>query len=236
VSNLALEEKYINYAHSLLVIFVTDWKKLYGHLSVVYNVHGLLHISEDARKYGPLDSFSAFKFEIFLGKIKRKIRSPVKPMEQFINRCSEQDVMSNLNSPKLVEKTSNILRREYANEALHRGKWCKIFKEIVQDYGTICNSKPNNCVTSKKLEVIIVTQIIQEMQSKKILLAGYKFLKQEDFYQYPCLSSDIGIYRVDGLSTIIQYWGVDEIKWKCACYPDEKSRGFVSVPLIHSIL
>lgn len=60
--------------------------------NVTYNVHGLLHLAGDCAKFGKLDSFSAFKFESYLGKLKRKLRTksvdiefakPVQSSNQF---------------------------------------------------------------------------------------------------------------------------------------------------------
>lgn len=39
-----------SYAHDLLVYFVKNMGILYGQESIVFNVHGLLHIAEDCRK------------------------------------------------------------------------------------------------------------------------------------------------------------------------------------------
>ena len=36
----------------------------------MYNVHGLTHLAEDVKDFGPLDSNSAFSFENFLGQLK----------------------------------------------------------------------------------------------------------------------------------------------------------------------
>ena len=40
-------------------------------------------------RFGPLDTFSAFPFENFLGKIKKMIRKPKFPLSQAIRRLSE---------------------------------------------------------------------------------------------------------------------------------------------------
>ena len=56
---------------------------------LVYNVHGLTHLATDAMRFGPLDTFSAFPFESFLGKIKQMLRKPQFPLSQVIRRLSE---------------------------------------------------------------------------------------------------------------------------------------------------
>lgn len=56
---------------------------------MVYNVHMRCHLTDDARKYGALDSVSAFPFETFLGTLKRLVRSPNKTLQQIHRRMSE---------------------------------------------------------------------------------------------------------------------------------------------------
>ena len=78
------------YAHELLCFFVQEFGNLYGRDMLVYNVHGLVHLAEDAQRFGTLQSFSAFPFESFLGKLKKKIRKPTCPLQQIIRRLSEE--------------------------------------------------------------------------------------------------------------------------------------------------
>lgn len=55
----------------------------------MYNVHGLVHIAEDVKLFGPLDAYSAFPFENFLSRLKRLVSSPRYPLQQVIKRLSE---------------------------------------------------------------------------------------------------------------------------------------------------
>lgn len=59
------------YAKDLLIYFVKQSKHLYGQEFVIFNVHSLIHLSNDVAKFGHLDSFSSFPFESFLFKIKK---------------------------------------------------------------------------------------------------------------------------------------------------------------------
>lgn len=61
----------VHYAENLLKHFVESVRTLYGENKMSHNVHNLLHITEDVRKYGTLDKFSAFKFEKYMYSIKR---------------------------------------------------------------------------------------------------------------------------------------------------------------------
>ena len=57
---------------------------------LVYNVHSLIHIVNDVRRYGCLDNISAVPFENYLGKLKKKIRRPQNPIAQIMRRLSER--------------------------------------------------------------------------------------------------------------------------------------------------
>lgn len=72
---------------------------------VVYNVHGLTHLADDARAYGRLDEFSAFTFENFLGYIKTLIRKPSNPAQQVVRRLSEGSNVSERRNRDNIKKT-----------------------------------------------------------------------------------------------------------------------------------
>lgn len=52
-----------DYAEKLLKFFITNFANIYGSKLLVYNTHSLIHLSQDARKYGALDFVSCFPFE-----------------------------------------------------------------------------------------------------------------------------------------------------------------------------
>ena len=52
-----------NYAKKLLCMFVGHSIKVYGKEFCIYNVHALIHLADDAQRYGSLNSISCFPFE-----------------------------------------------------------------------------------------------------------------------------------------------------------------------------
>ncbi len=78
-----------DYAHSLLCLFVQHAGRLYSQGFLVYNVHGLTH-SCRCEIVWPLDCYSAFPFENFLGQLKRLVRKPHLPLQQVVRRLSER--------------------------------------------------------------------------------------------------------------------------------------------------
>lgn len=90
LTNKRLNERYNEEASRLLHEFVRQSSSFYGSTFLVYNVHALLHISEDAKNLGCLDNFSAFPFENYLQYLKRKVRSGRKPLHQIVKRLQER--------------------------------------------------------------------------------------------------------------------------------------------------
>lgn len=59
------------YAQNLLLSFVKDVPTLYSLKFMTCNFHYLLHMHEDAKKFGSIQATSAFKYENHLQKIKK---------------------------------------------------------------------------------------------------------------------------------------------------------------------
>ncbi|KAB0790391.1 hypothetical protein PPYR_15239, partial [Photinus pyralis] len=76
-------------AFQLLKTFVQHSEHLYGAEFQIFNVHNLIHLPADVAMYGPLDCFSAFPLENFLGQLKRLIKSPKEPLKQICKRLQE---------------------------------------------------------------------------------------------------------------------------------------------------
>lgn len=77
----ASDSDLIEYARKLLVAFVQHYSQLYGSDMVVYNVHNIIHVADDALKYGSLDRVSAFCFENFLRKLVKLVHKPSQPLQ-----------------------------------------------------------------------------------------------------------------------------------------------------------
>ncbi|GAB0095825.1 hypothetical protein DMENIID0001_112550 [Sergentomyia squamirostris] len=77
-------------ADMMLRKFVEEYPSMYGEDQVTFNVHNLLHLTQDVRKYGTLEQFSAFPFENFLQTIKGMVDPRSSVIPQIINRLAEQ--------------------------------------------------------------------------------------------------------------------------------------------------
>lgn len=83
-----------------------------------YNVHGLLHIVEDVKLYGTVDSFSAYNFENKIQLIGNLIRKPNHVLAQLFNRLheikySEVKVAPRKYNPLNIKKGDSCLLGDY---------------------------------------------------------------------------------------------------------------------------
>jgi len=93
---------YLNdYAKCLLLYFVENFGKLYGFEFVSYNVHNLVHICDDVKQFGTLDSFSCYKFKNYLQKLKHKVKATGNFLSQIVNRLTEESYTTDKKSEKI---------------------------------------------------------------------------------------------------------------------------------------
>ena len=85
-----LFEDHADFANKLLCKFVSQCEDLYYKEFVVYNVHGLVHLTEDIKVFGHLGTYSAFPFETFLGQLKHLVRKPQSTHEKVVRRLFEK--------------------------------------------------------------------------------------------------------------------------------------------------
>ncbi|KAG8224661.1 hypothetical protein J437_LFUL005163 [Ladona fulva] len=83
---------FCGYASELLKSFVEGMTDRYGMDSLVYNIHSLIHLADDVKFFrAPLDKFTSFPYENFLGKMKKIIRCANNPLGQISRRLPEFD-------------------------------------------------------------------------------------------------------------------------------------------------
>lgn len=220
----------IDYAEELLVAFVEHYCDLYGSDMVVYNVHNVIHLADDARKFGSLDKVSAFCFENFLGKLVKLIRKPNQPFQQLVRRLLErkefgmQDYVSNTSDANSIE-----LGGEHHNGYVPAGiGLCKQFKSILVNGVHIAISTGNNCITLGN-NIAVVRNILKT--DVDIFFVYQTFHEFHDFYTYPLHSSKIGIYLVSQLNSELFIARLCDFKKKNVMLPFKDS--FVVIPLLN---
>lgn len=214
---------YCQYAHELIVTFVKGFAILYGTEMVSYNVHGLVHLSKDVQRYGPLDNVSCFPFENYLGKLKRMVRKPSSPLQQVVRRLSE--VKNNRQKPQ----TPNLFAREHQDGPVPPGVSARQYKVANLPHCTIKLSDGDNCIQIDN-SIAIVRNFFINKGENFIMYENFSSIRP--FSSYLEDSSVFGIYKVKQLSGNIAVAPVSHISRKYVLLPHRNS--YVAIPLLHS--
>lgn len=210
-----------NYAQLLLENFVQIFSNLYGEENVSYNVHNTIHLASDVKKFGVLDNFSSFPFENFLQKIKSKLKTSQKPLQQIINRFTEES--------KVHCKTSSVVNYPiitYSNKDDE-------VKSIEITAGLHLKAKlPNNICLLRSNELLIINSI--STATNGVFLQGDLYSELHSLYKIPFESENIKIFK---MSTKLESKKVkislDQILYKCLKCPFSSDEVAV-IPLIHT--
>ena len=100
------------YAGNLLKFVIAQGREMYGPDFLVYNVHSMMHIADDAKNLGHLDKFSAFPYENDMQKLKKKTahsgKSPLIQIKVYLFKIYGRDD-SHENKHKIIIWITYIL-------------------------------------------------------------------------------------------------------------------------------
>lgn len=154
----------------------------------IFLVHNLIHFCDDVRLLGPLDKYSAFKYENFIKKIKKKVKTSNKPLQQFVNRIHEENQLK-----------INPEQREYPivkfSSTGEDGEGRRFIKSVEYENFFLSTKTSDNCVLLCDDNIIAVNRVF--LRKNKILLYGKKYRDSKLFFDKPCDSSDVGINVVN---------------------------------------
>ena len=191
--------KYCDFADTLLRKFVRHSMEVYGNLMSVYNVHALIHLANDCKKFGCLNNFSAFPFENFLQSLKKLVRKSELPLQQVVKRLDEQNLFS---CPQIQKSCDFKLRKEHTDRPIsHDYVLYDQFRELSTQSVTLATNKANNCIKVKS-GIALLQNILHSRRENRTILVVQKFLLLSDYYSYPLASSKLGIYVAMHLSEV----------------------------------
>lgn len=244
--SILISQKHINdfgipFARECLLAFINHCKsKLYGLEFAVYNIHLLTHICDDVEIYGPLDEYSAFPFENYLGHLKKLIRSSSNPLQQLHRRVQEiNSCFLEINKCNLKEvKAKYFVDMEHKNGPLLNYSSCQWYKQYKKISFTNVSFSINRysiadsyCNLRDNTEVIEIHNIVETTKGD-IFIIGKHFIKQSPLYLYPCDSSLLNIYILENFSNL-KIWPISLISSKCIVVPYINNNTYVCFPIIH---
>lgn len=207
-------------ADDLLKYFVKHFPTIYGKHHVTYNVHNLLHLASDSKHFGALETFSAYPFESFLGKLKLKCRSAYKPLEQICSRIYEmRSITAKVNDHK--ECNSIKLSKPNKNNTNYlRGTFSSF---------TITACQPGeDCVYLKTKNVVKITGFLNEHTFQ-----GHEIHSVKEFYDKPASLHKLHNIFIGSISSNLQTFSVDDISFKFVYFPMGNDNFFFT-PLMHT--
>ena len=227
--NTRSDGSFVDYAEELLVAFVNHYSALYGSNMLVYNVHNVVHLADDARKYGSLDSVSAFCFENFLGKLVKLVHKPCQPLQQVVRRLLERRALitDNVGCPSSLCDT--VPRGEHHSGFVPPSLGlCRQFRCISVNGMYISCTTGDNCAAVDN-DVAVIRNILEK--DGTVFLVYQRFSRLEDFFTYPTQSSKIGIFLASELSSELFVGTLASFKVKNVMLPFRK--GYVVYPLLN---
>ena len=217
--------KYSEWARELLINFVNHFGSIYGQDEVVYNVHSLIHLPDDTKRFGPLDSIAAFPFESFMSHLKRLVRKAERPLHQIVNRYMEGSFSIKGQSSA---RANSSLRQRHNAGPIPRGfeRYAQYRKYNLSVSCIVSHSDGDNCFRIRD-SIVLVRNIMSDGET--VLIVYQKFANARDFYSYPLPSSQIGIFWLSGRSEMLHVAQAHEITAKYVLLPHKDA--FIAIPL-----
>jgi len=209
VSN-SLSRRYLSFVELALQKFVLRIPNLYGPAFNSYNVHGFLHLTDDVRRFGSLDSFSAFPYESNMSIFRKYCRKPNLPLQQFSNRMIEINIHG-------TNDDNNMNSSIYVNTLHNNDINCYQYRKIQFNGIVLSIETRDNCCILHDGSICIVFNIIRDNNSYR--LGVKRFSQIQDFYDIGMFSSALQIYKCSALSNEIFYIHLDEVLAKCYRLP-----------------
>ncbi len=237
-----LRDEIARRAQQYLRKFVKVSIELYDPEFAVFNVHLLIHAADDYLHFGPLDKFSAFRFESFNGRLKKYIHSRFKPERQLMNVYSgrlltgqfvkdiygelENFVAEYYEKPELrkpIPELDGTLYERYAEMWFHNFV-------IHTDNKSDCHCLVNGC------KFIRLTKILRNIETGEIVLEGKYFQSIRPIFTSPCSPLEIGIVLCSNISNETFRYPISELSEKLFIFSMSDNEGsieYAAVQYLH---
>jgi len=230
-----------DFAKSLMFKFVKDFGCLYGNHLISHNVHALIHLFDDCNNFGSLDSVSCFKFENYMGHLKKLVRKSDKPLQQVVKRFEERSSLINSPTVNLNNQKNETLLKKYVKEhnegPLISDTTSPQFKILILDkikIKTHINADSYiGLYINSSFALVKVVNICYCLSLKKNIILGRQFNKLERLFEKPIKSDKLGIYKVSHFSKTICKYNIEDIFTKYVILTTNDLEFDVAIPIIH---
>lgn len=229
-SNLCIKDKYVDYAQDLLILFVEHFGSLYGCEAITYNVHALLHLADDAKRFGPLDLVSCFQFENCLGQLKRLIRKSNCPLQQIVRRLDEMKALKDCDAEN--NEVNVIFKQLHANGPTIKeiNVLCQ-YREVKVNNLTVKLHERDKYLKLINGDIVSRENIVTD-ETNAVYIIYRKFHDCSSLLTYPLLSEKIGISKCGYLGQTLHFCTISDVQSKCLVIRYRSSN--VVFPITHT--
>ncbi|XP_032453015.1 uncharacterized protein LOC116416102 isoform X2 [Nasonia vitripennis] len=187
----------IDFAQECIETFVDLASDVYGVEFVSYNTHTLLHLPDDVRSFGHLDSFSAFPYENNMTFCRKLCRKPNQHLQQISNRIHEscRTASKPYVDPNHLKFVKNHVNGPTPSSVIDNNNDdnCRQYKKVITGDIHLSISQQDSTVMLKNGSIGVVKNII-DYEKKGCHLLVRVFSKVEDLFKLPCDSSLVDVF------------------------------------------
>lgn len=220
----SLSEDSLDFAHTAINIFVNRAEDIYGPEFLSYITHCLLHLVDDARRFGSLNELSMFPYENNMTYFRKACRKPHQHLQQIVNRRLEKlQVTQNI-----VHVTEEVVRssRPWVSPVVFDTPLdSRQFQILDTGKFRISVKNQDNTVILQNSKVCLVQSIILSREHYQLVVK--EFCRVEDFFDVGLPSSSVGVFRCSLLSDEVNVIDLNEVESKCFRMPYWHTEGHI---------
>ncbi|XP_022176245.1 uncharacterized protein LOC111037788 [Myzus persicae] len=232
-------EKLVNFSENLITFFVKNFSELYGPQFVSHNVHGLLHIVDDYRKFKSLEECSCFPFENYMKVLKKMVRKHEKLLEQVIKRYQESLLF---NQPVLLKSPKEInYRKPHSNgpsafEHLTVPNFQIVIKNNIKINIKSTSDSYIGFTDETGLKIFKVFNICLDSTTEKYVFLVKHFETIGNFFDKPISSLKLGIAVVKNLSEFYSIIDIENTEFVKYMILSSNSNVNIAYPILHTFI
>lgn len=221
-------------ATNMLRDFVGKAGKEFGRHFSVYTTHCLLHLVDDVKRFGPLDSFSAFPYENNMRHLGKCVRGPKHPIRQVWSRFQE----------KRQTEVTGVAAWKVPDPRVVLGKTVSprttLFSAI-REVKSVRWGQHRVALTRGDRHVMLSSGIarveaILHQHGGNVVLVCRMYGRTRNLYTWPLDSKELGIHLMCKSSELCENLvlvGLTEVIGKVAAF--ETPKGVIAMQLLHTV-
>lgn len=174
-----------------LKLFVERFKIIYGDHHFTSNVHNLIHLMDDVKRFEPTNTFSTYPFESQLYRIKRLLRTGnLNPKALLYIQSEYKNDPINDYQLTLI-KFSSTLQLDHLNQ-IYSLKYDLYSIVEFPKFKIDCNRDEDRWILTKQKQIIEISCFVSCDGTSRIY--GQSLIDIEDYFTLPIKSSEMSIY------------------------------------------